>query len=214
VEKLKAMEPDLELYFGYLHIRWLKKYSEEILSFCKRRILKELHIGLQHVNDELLARMGRPAIFSEIYDIISTIKKECPHIYMVADILVGFPGETDEMFNQLVNFFKKDKCFNKVKHFGYSDVKGAPSVDFDNKVPLDVITGRWDLLDKILEERSYSNQSQEERIDDETFRITRFEDYSFCKNTFNEMIQAASTPAGLLSSKSGIHWEKEGEFEF
>jgi ribosomal protein S12 methylthiotransferase len=214
VEQLTARYPSIELYFGYLHIRWLDKYSEEILSFCKRGILRELHIGLQHVNEKMLRKMGRPVVFSRIYDMIGRIKKECPTIYMVGDILVGFPGETEAMFDELVEFFKKDTCFNKVKHFGYSDVKGSPSAAFDNKVPADIVALRWDLLDKVLGERSYSDQDGESRLDDETFRITRFEDYSFCKNTFDEMIQGGPISAELAVSESGILEQDKEDFEF
>lgn len=214
VEKLQAEAPDMNFYFGYLHIRWLKKYARDIIDLCKRGILKELQIGIQHVNDKMLKRMGRPEVFAEIYDIICTIKREIPGFYMIADILVGFPGETDEIFNELVEFFKTDKCFNKVKHFGYSDVKGAPSTNFKDKVPQEIIAQRWETLDKILGERSYSTQDQETRIDNETFRLTRFKDYFFCKNTFEEMIPTPAAAQHLTLSQSDILKKDEGDFGF
>jgi len=214
IKKIKAIDPGLGLYFGYLHIRWLNKYAKEILSLCKKRVLNELHIGLQHVNDELLEKMGRPVVFSETYENIRAIKKERSDLYMVADILVGFPGETEEMFNELVEFFKKDKCFNKVKHFGYSDVKGSISSTFKDKVSSDIIAYRWDYLDKILGQRSYSSQTNESRIDNETFRITRFDDYSFCKDTFDEEIEEKATSQDLIVAKPDILKKDKGEFGF
>jgi ribosomal protein S12 methylthiotransferase len=214
VKKLKAMEPELQVDFGYLHIRWLIKYAEEIIDFCKKGILNELQIGLQHVNDEMLAKMGRPEKFSGIYDVICRIKKERPDFYMIADILVGFPGETDEMFDQLVEFFKKDRCFNKVKHFGYSDVKGASSYHFKDKVPADKITFRWDCLDKVLGERAYSDQDSEERVDNETFRITRFDDYSFCLNTFDEEVEEVAGARELTAAAPVVLEKEKGDFEF
>jgi len=214
VNRLKTTYPEIELYFGYLHIRWLKKYAQEIIYFCKNGVIKELHIGLQHVNEEMLRSMGRPVVFSEIYDIIREIKSEIPDFYLVADIMVGFPGETDEMFDELIEFFKKDKCFNKVKHFGYSDVKGAPSTKLPGKVPADVITARWDALDKILGQRAYSNQTAENRIDNETFRVTRFEDYSFCKGTFEDEIDEGVIDQELTLSKSQLLKEDKGDFGF
>jgi ribosomal protein S12 methylthiotransferase len=216
IEKLKDNYPDIELYFGYLHIRWLKKYAEEISSLCRKGVLKELHVGLQHVNDELLEKMGRPVVFSEIYDIISKIKKESPGIYMVADILVGFPGETQSMFNEVAEFFKKDQCFNKVKHFGYSDVKGSISSTFKNKVPSQVITQRWEELNEILGERAYSSQNTESRLDNETFRITRFDDYSFCKDTFDEEIEGNNLGISqdLIRAETGIVETEKGDFGF
>ena len=214
VEKLTTAYPGVELYFGYLHIRWLKKYSTDIISLCKKGVFKELHIGLQHVNNVMLRRMGRPANFSEIYDIVSRIKRENPDFYMVADILVGFPGETEEMFNELIEFFKKDRCFNKVKHFGYSDVKGALSAGFKDKISPDEIACRWDELDKVLGERAYSGEEEESRVDNETFRLTRFEDYSFCKNTFDEMITNPHIPGDLAVSTSDVLKKDAGDFGF
>jgi tRNA A37 methylthiotransferase MiaB len=158
--------------------------------------------------------MGRPVVFSETYEIIRTIKKERPDLYMVADILVGFPGETEEMFNELAEFLEKDKCFNKVKHFGYSDVKGSISSTFKNKISADIITYRWDHLDKILGQRSYSSQTNESRIDNETFRITRFDDYSFCKDTFDEDIEGISRSLDLVAARTDVLEKDEGDFGF
>lgn len=214
VENLLSIEPTLELYFGYLHIRWLKKYAREIIDLCKRNVFKELAIGLQHVNEDMLKKMGRPAVFSEIYDIICSIKKEKPDFYIICDILVGFPGETEKMFNELIEFFKKDKCINKVKHFGYSDVKGAPASGFKNKLSADEIADRWDRLDKVLAERSYSNHEVESRLDNETFRITRFDDYSFCKNTFAEEINRPTASQDLAMAKIDILKAEKGDFKF
>jgi ribosomal protein S12 methylthiotransferase len=223
IQKITAMDPGLTLYFGYLHARWLKKYAKEILSLCKQGVITELQIGLQHVNEELLKQMGRPMIFSQIYDLIRTIKGENPGFYLIADIMVGFPGETREMFNQLVEFFKKDQCFNKVKHFAYSDVNGTPSANYKDKLPREVIAARWQELDSILAERSYSTETGETRIDNETFRKTRFDDYFFCMDTYDEEIKDAAvpraanvpgTPEKLVFAQSKILEQDHGDFEF
>lgn len=153
-------------------------------------------------------------IFSETYDIIGKIKEVRPDLYMVADIMVGFPGETEEMFDELVEFFKKDICFDKVKHFGYSDVKGSVSSTFKNKISADIITQRWDQLDKVLGPRSYSSQSSEPRLDDETFRITRFDDYSFCKDTYDEDIEGKGESRNLVMAKTDVLEKDEGDFGF
>lgn len=214
VEELNLIDPGVELFFGYLHIRWLRKYFDQILSLCKRGVFKELQVGLQHVNDYMLERMGRPEKFKILYEMISRIKKECPNLYMIADIMVGFPGETQEMFDELVETLKNDKCFNKVKHFGYSDVTGAKSTAFTGKVPLETITYRWQHLDKILADRSYSEQSVEERIDNETFRRTRFDDYFFCKNTFKENVEVAAVSKKIEFAQSKIMQDTKPDFNF
>ncbi|MCP4150185.1 MAG: radical SAM protein, partial [bacterium] len=192
----------------------LKKYAEGILEFCKQGVLKELHIGLQHVNNEMLTRMGRPVDFSPVYEIIRKINRECPGFYFVGDIMVGFPGETDEIFEELIEFFKKDTSFDKIKHFGYSEVTGAPSAQFENPVPPDVITARWDRLDKVLGDRAYSDEDNETRIDNETFRITRFEDYTFCIGTFDEPLDHSVTGKPLTEAESTVLKKDGGEFGF
>lgn len=212
--KIRDLDPGLEIFFGYLHARWLKKYAAEIIALCKEGIITELQIGLQHVNEELLERMGRPVEFDEIYDIIAAIKREKPGFYFIMDILVGFPGETEAMFSELVEFFKKDTYFDKVKHFAYSDVKGAPSAGFENKLSREVIAARWQRLDSILGERSYSSESGEDRIDNETFRKTRFDDYFFCKDTFDESINEDIAVENLAFAKSMAEKESKGDFGF
>lgn len=211
---LLAIESNVELNFGSLHIRWLHQYADGILSLCKRGIVKELHVGLQHVNNQLLKRMGRPCVFSEIYDIIKTLKKECPQLFLEADILVGFPGETEAMFEELVEFFKQDTCFDNVRHFGYSDVKGAPSYKFQGKLAPSEIVVRWEHFDKILQERSSNYKVENSTPTDVAFQLTHERDYTFCKDTFRDEIEQAVTDPGLRQAKSKILQENEIDFEF
>ena len=157
--------------------------------------------------------MGRPAVFSELYKTLKLIKEECPGFYFDVDIMVGFPGETKENFEELVEFFKNDKCFNKVKHFGYSDVKGSVSCNFENKLSQDEIAYRWSYLDKILGTRSYSEETNESRLHDETFKLTRFQDYSFCVNTFNEDIEEKFLKNEIINVEPVTSKDK-GEFDF
>jgi ribosomal protein S12 methylthiotransferase len=213
-QSLLDIDPNVELNFGSMHIRWLQKYADGILSLCKKGIVKELHVGLQHVNEQLLKRMGRPIVFSELYQTIKTIKKECPDLFLEADILVGFPGETQEMFEELVEFFKEDKCFDNVRHFGFSDVKGAPSHKFKDKLPQSKIVSRWQRFDKILEERSSNYKSENVSPADTAFQLTHENDYTFCKDTFMDEIERKVDDTGLMKAKSKIHQAEKGDFEF
>jgi ribosomal protein S12 methylthiotransferase len=215
VETLVEIDPTVELNFGYLHIRWLKEYAKQIISLCKRGVIRELHIGLQHINNELLEKMGRPVDFSRLYDIIGTIKNQCPDFYMACDIIVGFPGETREMFNQLVDFFKQDTYFNKVRHAGYSDVKGAPAAKLKNKVPPAEIAYRWEFLDKLLGERSsYGKVDQINRGDDLTYKLTQMHDYAFCKDTFKEEDYRKGIAREPIAANSTVLKEDKEDFAF
>jgi MiaB/RimO family radical SAM methylthiotransferase len=213
-EMLLGVDPGVELNFGSLHIRWLLKYAEGIMSLCKRGFVEELHIGLQHVNDEILKKMGRPIMFSEVYEVIKALKRECPDLFLEADILVGFPGETEEKFKELLDFFARDRCFENVRHFGFSDVKGAPSFHFNNKLPSNEIVSRWERMDKILLERSSNFKSDKATQADIAFQLTHERDYTFCKDTFLDEIQEEIVETDVLKAESQVLDKGDVDFEF
>lgn len=154
IEYLLKIEPNVKFYMGSLHIRWLAQYWEGLLSLCKKGIVNSLHIGLQHVNDGLLQRMGRGVKFAELYQNLCRMKDECPDLFISTDIIVGFPGETAEMFDELVNVFKADHCFELVNHYIYSDVQGAPSYHFSGKISESLKQSRWYIFKDVIGDRS------------------------------------------------------------
>jgi ribosomal protein S12 methylthiotransferase len=217
LDYLLKIDPMIELKIGYLHNRWLTKYSDEILSLCRRGVLNELHIGLQHTNENLLEKMGRPVNFSILYNTICRIKQERPDFYFITDIIVGFPGETEEMFDELIEFFKNDRCFDKVCHFAYSGVKGASSCDFDNKVPPEVKALRWEKLDQTLGSRSISRQPENpKRLDDVTYKVALLDNYVFCKDMIKDEIIENETIASqdLEAATADILKENREDFKF
>lgn len=215
IEHLLRIEPKVRLYFGYLHNRWLIKYYQSILSLCKKGVIRELHLGLQHVNEMILAKMGRHVEFSRLYDLIKTIKRENPGLYLTADIMVGFPGETQEIFKELADFFKEDECFDKICHFSYSDVKGALSCEFPDKVPVSEAALRWEELNKILGPRSISNQTEEpETIADATFRLATLNDYLFCSDTFRKKVNETEESQYLAKAQTDILKQDGKDFGF
>lgn len=184
VNSLLEMSTDVSLVFGNWHIHWLPRFAEGILSLCRRGIVKKLNIGLQHVNQELLKRMGRPINFNEVYGLLQRFRAECPDLLLSADIIVGFPGETPAMFDELMEFFEQDTVFNIVAHFGYSDVQGSRSAKFDNKVNSLLIGSRWDKLKNTLQKRSFYNSTDEADANRTAFQLSFDRDYNFCKDTY------------------------------
>jgi len=184
VDALLTISADISLRFGNWHSRWLPRFSEDMLRFCKIGVVKRLHIGLQHVNEFLLHRMGRPLDFQEFYGILRRFRAECPDLYLLADIIVGFPGETPERFDELVSFFQNDTVFDMISHFGYSDVQGAPSSKLPGKVDALQIGRRWDLLRKVLGPRSFYNAIEKSDTDRAIYLISLESDYVFCKDTY------------------------------
>lgn len=185
INTLLSIEKNVEIYLGSVDIKWLKKYGNEFIDLCKQGIIKKLNIGLQHVNDDILKRMGRGGTrFSEVYEILKQIKRECPDIFISADIIVGFPGETIEAFEELAEFLKQDTCFDSIKHSGYSDNEYAPSYKLDNKIdPLDIVD-RFYRLNDILEKKSMINFANSPDSESITYLKTFEENVFIIKNSY------------------------------
>lgn len=176
---------DAKFSFGSLHIKWLESYAEDILALCQGGYIEHLHIGLQHVNERILKRMGRLVPFQKIYRSIKKIKTQCPDVIVSGDVMVGFPGENEKIFNELMAFFQEDTSFDQISHFGYSDVKGAPASNFDEKVDPLQVAYRWDRLRLLLGPRSYYNNStrsvdQRNQNYRKAFIATFESDFAFC----------------------------------
>lgn len=184
VESVLEKYPDLQFQFGNLDHQWLVKYTDSIISLAQRGAITQLHIGMQHISDTLLIKMGRGGIPSKtIYEAIVKLKKSCPDLYVGVDIIVGFPGETDEMFASLLEFFEKEEYIDNVQHNGYSAVSGAPAAGFEGQVPPAVIASRWYRLTRVLNQRTAFNRKDMSSNFDITFRETRDRAYTFIKDS-------------------------------
>ena len=123
------------------------------------RVAKHLHLSLQSGSDFVLKKMNRRYDSSSFYEKISKIYESVPDINITTDVIVGFPGETEENFIETYNFVKKCK-FSKVHVFPYSDRKGTVASKLSNKVSPQVKkerVARLMNLSKILEE-AYLNK--------------------------------------------------------
>lgn len=106
--------------------------DEEMLEVIasKKNIVKYIDIPLQHASKKVLLSMRRPPT---VRDTVELIKKKLPNGTIRTTLIVGFPGETEEDFNELYNFVK-DSRFDRVGVFTYSKEKGTPAGDFENQV--------------------------------------------------------------------------------
>jgi ribosomal protein S12 methylthiotransferase len=188
IESLLEIDDDMEILFDQLDMKWLLKYSSKIMSLCKRGVFKRLGIGMQHNNEWLLRRMGRNVDFDRVYEVLKKLKQENPTLYIAADILVGFPGETRDMFDQLVEFLRKDTTIDSIKHAGYSDNKNAPSYTHADKVDSLEIAERWNYIKDTLKEKCLYNYS-DSPISNEgaAYQKSFNEELIICKNTFVEV---------------------------
>ena len=134
----------IRLHYAYpAHFPWdLLRVMRE-----KKNVCRYLDIALQHVSDHMLSRMQRHVTKAETYELIERMRREVPGIHIRTTLMVGFPGETDEDFEELKEFVKWAR-FERMGAFAYSEEEGTYSEKhFKDDVPEDVKQSR---LDKIM----------------------------------------------------------------
>ena len=114
---------------------------------------------LQHINDYMLKRMSRRVNRAQIEDIIQRLREGIPELTLRTTFITGFPGETDEQFNELLDFVEQTK-FERVGVFTYSYEEYTPSSGFEGHLPEEVKLERQQRLmqaqQKIVFERNDS----------------------------------------------------------
>ena len=112
----------------------------------RKNVCKYLDIALQHISDNMLSRMHRNVTKSETMDLISEIRKSVPGIYLRTTLMVGFPGETEKDFQELMDFVRWTR-FERMGAFAYSEEEGTYSaLHYKDDVPSDVKQQRLDAL--------------------------------------------------------------------
>ena len=136
----------IRLHYAYpTHFPWdLLRVMREKPNVCKY-----LDIALQHISDNMLSRMKRNVSKQETYELVEKLRKEVPGICLRTTLMVGFPGETDEDFAELIEFTKWAR-FERMGAFAYSEEEGTYSEQhYEDDVPEDVKQARLDKLMRI-----------------------------------------------------------------
>ena len=134
-----------------LHYAYPTHFPWELLDVIRERknVCKYLDIALQHISDSVLSRMRRHVTKEETYELINRIRREVPGIHLRTTLMVGFPGETEEDFKELVEFTKWAR-FERMGAFAYSEEDGTWSADhYEDDVPEDVKQARLDKLMRV-----------------------------------------------------------------
>jgi ribosomal protein S12 methylthiotransferase len=100
----------------------------------EKKICPYLDLPIQHVDDEILKRMGRKVKGSEIRSLLDKIRTYIPHISLRTSLIVGFPGERQDQFQTLLDFVKKVE-FDHLGAFKYSVEQGTPASRLSNQIP-------------------------------------------------------------------------------
>ena len=112
---------------------------------AENRILPYLDIPMQHASPRILKLMKRPAKSARMLERINAWREICPQITIRSTFIVGFPGETEEEFEELLDFLKQARI-NRLGCFMYSPVDGATANDLPDSVPEKIKQERYDRL--------------------------------------------------------------------
>lgn len=148
IEKMADIEGVewIRLHYAYpTHFPWdLMRVMRE-----KKNVCKYLDIALQHISDNMLSRMRRNVTRQETYELVERLRKEVPGIHIRTTLMVGFPGETEDDFNELIEFTKWAR-FERMGAFSYSEEEGTYSEkNYEDDIPEDVKQRRLDKLMRV-----------------------------------------------------------------
>ncbi|MBR4921205.1 MAG: 30S ribosomal protein S12 methylthiotransferase RimO [Prevotella sp.] len=148
IERMAAIEGVewIRLHYAYpAHFPWdLLRVMRENKNICNY-----LDIALQHISDHMLERMQRHVTKEQTYELINKIREEVPGIHLRTTLMVGFPGETDEDYQELLDFTRWAR-FERMGAFAYSEEDGTYSAThYQDDVPTDVKQARLDRLMRI-----------------------------------------------------------------
>lgn len=136
---------------GDFRLRLLYLYPDEItdeliaLLQTKTKILPYLDIPIQHISDPLLKKMYRSTSKQQILSILARLREKIPHITIRTSLIVGFPSETEEQFQELLSFLTEQKLDN-VGAFAYSREEKSQSFSFPDQVPESIKKKRVKML--------------------------------------------------------------------
>ena len=176
-----------------------KDTSDEMIKAIKtnKHSANCFHLPLQSGSDRILKKMNRHYDIERYMSIIDKLKENNEDIVLTTDIIVGFPGETDEDFEKTIEIIKKVK-YDSIFSFIYSRRKGTPAYDMEDQIPEEIQHTRYDRLCQVQNEIAY--EKNQKYIGKE---ITVLVDG---KSKNNESVYTSRTEGGKI-----VHFESEND---
>ncbi|MDO4519375.1 MAG: 30S ribosomal protein S12 methylthiotransferase RimO [Eubacteriales bacterium] len=149
-------------------IRWIRIlycYPEEIYDELietiktEKKVCHYLDIPIQHASDNILKRMGRRTSKQELIDIITKLRKEIPDIVLRTTLITGFPGETEEDHEEVMEFVDEME-FERLGVFPYSPEEDTPAASMPDQIPEEVKELRRDRIMELQQEISYDKGNE------------------------------------------------------
>ncbi len=159
---------------GLTWVRVLYTYPDTVNEALVRgmaeneKICSYLDIPLQHINDSMLRRMNRRGTKKEVCRVLDTVREIAPEFMLRTTMMVGFPGETEEQFQELMQFLR-DYPFDRVGAFTFSPEDGTAAANMEGQIPEEVKAERLDLL--MRQQKQISRARNTRRIGQETLML-------------------------------------------
>ncbi len=189
-----------------------KDLSDELIKVMARHktICRHIHLPLQSGSSRLLKRMNRHYGKEDYLLLVKKLRDEMPDIAVTTDIIVGFPGETEEDFKETLEVCEK-VSFDSAFTFIYSKRTGTPAATFEDQVPEDVVKERFDRLLKVVADCSAKNASklvgtvQEVLVETTGHGASESDDNA--ENGKNEDPERVTALTGRLGNNLLVHFE-------
>jgi len=138
-----------------------KDLTEDVIYAIKEcdKLCNHIHLPVQSGSSRILKKMNRSYSREDYLKLVNKIKEEIPNVAITTYIIVGFPGETEEDFNETLELVKEVE-YDSAFTFLYSKRKGTPAYDMDEQVPEDVKHERFEKLVKIVNESCEKNNKK------------------------------------------------------
>ena len=134
------------------------QFTDELIGVIAEtgNVCNYVDIPIQHINDELLQRMNRRVGRERIVELLGRIRKKIDDVILRTSVIVGFPGETEKHFGELLEFLAETK-FERMGAFIYSQEEGTPAAGFNGQVPEEVKKERFDKIMSLQQAISAEN---------------------------------------------------------
>lgn len=163
LRRLSEIEGDKWIRFLYAYPH---NFPDDIIMVMKdyAEVCPYLDIPIQHINDRILKSMNREGNSAEIHKLIEKLRHEVPNIFLRTSLIVGYPGETDEEFHELLDFVSWAK-FDHLGVFNYSEEEGTKAAKLEGKIPTKIVKQRHDQVMRLQQEISFDkNRRQVGRV--------------------------------------------------
>lgn len=160
VDLLKELVKIKELYWIRMLYCYPELISDELIDIMikEKKIINYLDIPFQHASDEVLKHMGRKGTYADYTNLVEKLRTNIPDIIIRTTFITGFPGETDDDFNLLLNFIDESR-FDRVGVFTYFDEDKAPSYNLPDKIKPEISSTRRDILMSLQNSISLENNT-------------------------------------------------------